>query len=749
MKLQRVYTGTSCFSCIFRVRYHKDKDRTLTFLNPVVLFGLLSAAIPILLHVFNLRKLKTIEFSTLSFLKELQKTKIRRIKVRQWLLLLLRTLLILLVVFAFSRPTLKGSLPGAIAEQAKTTAVLIIDDSPSMTANDAHGELFKQATDAAVRVTNVFKDGDEAVLVKLSETRANTVSSLSPAQRNFSAVRSALHEMKPSFIHRTLDDALRYSAACMASSKNFNQEIYIFSDFKTGTIVQPPSAAPDIAFSPATQFFFLPLGERELQNISLDTIGIPNTIFEMNKPFTVKARITNHSAAAVHNHLVSIIQDGTRAAQKGFDLAAGQSTTIEFSITPKHTGFVNGMVELEDDGLEFDNRRYFTVDVPAEIRIALIGSSTDAHYIKLALNTQLADSMASLRLNETPLERLTTAQLSSTDVIVLTNPHDMDAASIEKLKMFVAQGGGLLLFPGAQTTVNDFNATLAKAFGISKMLPHEPQPSATESFVEFSKTDLRHPVFQGMFEEYDAAVRKQSASKQPLLESPRITQSVDLQPTLKSHAIITLSNGFPFLTEEQVGSGHILMFSVAAVPQWSDFPLKGLFVPLLHRSIAYLASPQTSNRSILTGDEYTSRTGKAVAERITIVKPNNEAVLLNTSGGGRIIRFAPADLPGNYTVKNGTNILEMFSTNIDPAESNTIRATDLQVEKALQPWKIPQNHIHHIRDAKEIEKTVLQVRLGTELWKHLLILALLVALAEMLVARETKKELITLYSHAE
>ncbi|HEX9828971.1 MAG TPA: BatA domain-containing protein, partial [Bacteroidota bacterium] len=81
----------------------------MTFLNPFILFGLLAAGIPILLHLLNLRKLRTIEFSTLSFLKELQRTKIRRIKIRQWLLLLLRTLLVICIVMAFARPTLKGS----------------------------------------------------------------------------------------------------------------------------------------------------------------------------------------------------------------------------------------------------------------------------------------------------------------------------------------------------------------------------------------------------------------------------------------------------------------------------------------------------------------------------------------------------------------------------------------------------------------------------------------------------------------
>ena len=81
----------------------------MTFLNPFVLFGLAAAAIPILLHLLNLRKLKTIDFSTLRFLKELQKTSIRKLKAQQIILLILRTLIVIFSVLAFSRPTIKST----------------------------------------------------------------------------------------------------------------------------------------------------------------------------------------------------------------------------------------------------------------------------------------------------------------------------------------------------------------------------------------------------------------------------------------------------------------------------------------------------------------------------------------------------------------------------------------------------------------------------------------------------------------
>ncbi len=110
----------------------------MTFLNPLYLFWLAAASIPVILHLLNLRRTRVVEFSTLSFLQELQKSKIRKLKIRQILLLILRTLLIILIVLAFARPALRGSFAG-FGGQARTSAVIILDNSFSMSASDEHG----------------------------------------------------------------------------------------------------------------------------------------------------------------------------------------------------------------------------------------------------------------------------------------------------------------------------------------------------------------------------------------------------------------------------------------------------------------------------------------------------------------------------------------------------------------------------------------------------------------------------------
>ena len=166
----------------------------MTFLNPAVLFGLLAASIPILIHLFNLRKLKRIEFSTLAFLKELQKNKIRKVKLKQWILLALRVLIILFLVLAFARPTLKGLAIGGTTSAAKTTAVFIIDDTFSMSVIDNQGSLLNQAKATAKSLLKNFQEGDEAALILVSQSdnsEVNVSKSIIDFQKSIDAIEPA------------------------------------------------------------------------------------------------------------------------------------------------------------------------------------------------------------------------------------------------------------------------------------------------------------------------------------------------------------------------------------------------------------------------------------------------------------------------------------------------------------------------------------------------------------------------------
>src|SRR5688572_11352763 len=132
----------------------------MTFLNPFVLIGLVAASFPVLFHLFAQRRARRVEFSTLQFLKQLEKNSMRKIKLRQILLLILRTLLIIFLVGAFARPAMQGYLGGFPGtSSANSTMVFLIDNSASMGERTSGGSYFKQSTDAAIKLLDIYKDG--------------------------------------------------------------------------------------------------------------------------------------------------------------------------------------------------------------------------------------------------------------------------------------------------------------------------------------------------------------------------------------------------------------------------------------------------------------------------------------------------------------------------------------------------------------------------------------------------------------
>jgi hypothetical protein len=722
----------------------------MTFLNPLALFGLLAAAIPILLHLLNLRKLRTIEFSTLSFLKELQKTSIRRLKLRQLLLLILRTLLVLLIVLAFSRPTLRGSLIGNIGSHARTTAVFVIDDSYSMTVSDEQGELLKQAQQAARNVVHLLKEGDEAFLLPLSSLSG---SGSSGAIRDFGLMRRNIDEIRQTAKLRSVEEGLRVAARLLAEAHNFNKEVYVFSDFQRGVLSSDPAvlAAKEKLFPPEVRFFFVPVGKRGLQNFGIESVTIPSSIFERDKPFTIQARVGNYSDNDIQDHVVSVFLKGTRVAERSIDIPKHSDLTVEFSVAANSTGYIEGFVEIEDDDFQYDNRRYFVLQIPERVRALLVGTPGDLRYPRLALSTRTSTSESALVLDEVAPDRLSSVEIKHADVIVLCTSQGLSTAQISELSAFVKSGGGLALFPGTQIDPAAFNSLMGVGLTVPSLAainrPSKPL-AESESFLEFDKVELQHPLFEGMFKSgKDQSAKGSSRSGTTAaqrVESPRIRTSARFTLGPQSNPIITLTNGAPFLVEQRLGSGRVLLYAVPPTTDWSDFPLKGIFVPLLHRSVLYLARQQARAEEALPGAEVVIRSSVATGGTWTIRNPEKVDLIATPTplAFQRTYRFDATDQPGVYKVLAKEGTLQEFVVNLDPRESRTQKATSAEIDALLRRLGIEKSSVRESNQAETIERAVLESRFGVELWKYLLILALAVAVIELFVARSSKQDII-------
>ena len=448
-------------------------------------------------------------------------------------------------------------------------------------------------------------------------------------------------------------------------------------------------------------------------------------------------------------HVVSVYLNGTRVSERSIDIRKNSVTPVEFSVAANKVGFVEGMVELEDDELQYDNRRYFAIQIPEQIHTLLVGTARDLQYPRLALSTRTSTSESAIALDEVAPGRLSSVEIKRADVIVLCSTQGFTSAQISELTSFVKGGGGLVLFPGTQIEPGTFNALFSGGLGLPPLTAIDrpsPQSSGAASFVEFEKVELQHPLFEGMFDgQNPEALRRPSVTTSVggrQVESPRIQISARFASSPQSNPVITLTNGAPFLTEHRVGGGRVLLYAVPPTLDWSDFPTKGLFVPLLHRSVLYLARQQTRSEDALPGSEVVIRSNAAGTGAWTVRNPENVDIVASpsTQAFQQLLRFSATDLPGIYTVSAGNTPFQKFVVNLDPRESHTGKSTAAEIESLLHRLGVESGSVETEHQPENLERTVLQTRFGVELWKYFLILALIVAVIELLVARSSKQE---------
>ena len=319
----------------------------MTFLNPAILFGLLAASIPIIIHLLNLRKLKKIEFSTLQFLKELQKNKIRKIKLKQWLLLALRVLIILCIVTAFARPTLVGVSIGGTTSAAKTTAVFILDDTFSMSVVDQNGSYFNQAKESIKNILTQFEEGDEFGLILVSHQPEEI-----EMTSNMTKFKEEVNSTTISFASNRLNNAIIKAAQVIGDAKNFNKEIYLITDFQKGRLASE-NEITDLKeqLGEQVRLYSFNYGGKEVFNFGIDDLKINTQIFEKDKPIKFDATIKNYSDRVKDNLVVSLFINGERLAQQSLNLNPGESKTANLEASAKTFGYNEALVEVEEDDI--------------------------------------------------------------------------------------------------------------------------------------------------------------------------------------------------------------------------------------------------------------------------------------------------------------------------------------------------------------------------------------------------------------
>lgn len=639
----------------------------MSFVEPIFLFGLLAAALPVVVHLINRRKAVRVDFPALAFLLQSNRREARGIKVRQWLLMALRILVVALLAFSIAKPFVRSSAGFTASERLPTATVFVVDTSLSM----AQGDWWERATDDFRARVAKLRPWDEVALVTTAPGAPRPVPRLTGTHRD---LESAFDDLAPGDHGTHLVDALLAAGEVLGTSELPNRRIVVLSDLAEGTF--PVQLQPEAPVEFPVEFVEL-RDEATPPNFSIESVDFEQEGSAQEPVWRIDAIVHNHSDAAKKVEIRLEI-DGKDVAGGLVDVAAGRTAKHTFRHRIDGSGLREGIVRLVDaDELGADDRRHFVIQLRDTIRTLLVNGEPSSipfrdemFFLERALNPR-TDTSSNIVPELTTREGLEAADLSEYDVVVLGNVAKITPVAVRKLEEFVQGGGGLMLAMGDQVDPVAYNQALGnllpKPLRSLKQLARRDDPDAPIKVTRVGPPRRQHPVFRVFQLPGGSSLQEVSVFSYMLLEP---------SPPEQSELVLSFEDNAPALLERKVGRGHVLLFTTSVDDEWTDLPFQPAFLPLMRRAVQYLARRATSSGAAryVAGEEVRLDVTGFVQRRAVVSGPDGLRAVLEPQDG--TVAFTPMRA-GVYRVyadddAEPSNLVEAltFAANSDPRESN-------------------------------------------------------------------------------
>ena len=686
----------------------------MAFLNPLFLLGLFAAAVPLLIHLWSRRQAVTVDFSSIMFLVAAHRQNVRRLQLKQLLILLLRMLIIALIALALARPFLTLGLPLA-AVRAKTDVVIILDNSYSMQYEDVDGVWFEKAKNIASDVLRSLRHGDSASLILMSDIAEPVFHQLTP---DIDSVITAIQNAKVSFRATNVQPSFELAHEILSESKQQNKEIYLVSDLADngwagwGTI---PNRS-------GSRIVLLPIRKGIAHNTYVEEILFSHQLIGIDLPFHLNTTIRNQSESEVAETTLTFVLDGQKEKTQTFSIGANESIMRMMTHTSSNLGTHTGFFELTNDRLNTDNRRYFAYSALGEIRVLVVSEQTD--YLSLALNPLTHKKTAGAIFKSSMIQptnctytAFETYPLQDFDIVLIADLSKLSSKVDIQVQELVRQGKHLIAF----TSGTNNQSWLPVQFG---------QPITWQIPQKISKYDETHPIFE-IFP--DNILSGQYG--------PQFFQSLSGTPTSDSTTLAQFGDATPFLIHNRIGRGNILLFNCSLKQEnnSNEFLVNPYFLPLIQQCVLYTMQ-NTVQRNITVGDTYTAnypqnRGGRAWIKRLDSSESDEMHAVPITEDG--TIRYELAKEPGIYQVEVKAQdrlYRDFFAVNTPVAEADLTAISFQQVAERVDA----QTEI--TPETGELDTAELDIRRhGREIWGELLIITVCLLLLEGFLSNRASK----------
>ncbi|NNK12210.1 MAG: hypothetical protein HKP08_12770 [Flavobacteriaceae bacterium] len=639
----------------------------MLFKYPQFLWFLCLLLIPIFIHLLQLRRFKPTPFTNVRLLQRVQAKSQKSQTLKRWLLLLTRLALFTVLIIAFAQPFTAN--PTAFQKQE---LAIYLDNSFSMQAREDNSALLENTIQELI--TSIPEDISFSLFTNTNEYR----------DVSLGEIRNTVLQLPYSSNQLTLEEIVLKGQTFFNERDNPLKNLLMISDF------QKSMGRDSLPTQGGIELVFVPYRADDLINIAIDSVYIQNPSASDNKLVINISGNTDFGSTPV-----SLFNRGNLIAKSAVNYSSEGSSELVFSLPVGQ--FVEGVVSISDQGLEYDNELYFNINTREKIKVLAVGNSEGEFLGRL-----FGDDLTEFRSVNSLDQGIGT--LKDQDLVILNQITSLPPAMAESLKDFITQGGSLVLIPSMEMVNADFNLLLS-SFGIS-------YGAKIDTPVEINEINYTHPLYSEVFEE-----------RADNFEYPKVQEHYRINGRMSS--ILKYSNEQPFLASKE----KLYVFTASLNPGNTNFTSSPLIVPTLYamalrsRSLPQLYYQLGRNSSVDIAEV-------PEEDRILSLKKEELEFIPRQQLSGEKTRLwfeeSPTE-PGVYSLEN-SKINRSFSFNYKRDESEL---SYLNLGK-LQATARENNSISGFFGEFE------NMRAVNSLWKWFVILALLFILAEVIIQKALK-----------
>ncbi len=746
----------------------------MAFLNPILAFlGIAAVSVPILIHLLNKRKYDRVVWAAMRFLKVSVEENQRRIQIEDLLLLLLRCLMLVFLGLALARPTLGCA--NALLGDRTVNAVIVLDNSYSMSATDGVKSRFDQAKSAADQVLNTMPNGSVVALVLASDL-ANPV--IPEPTYDLSKVRRTIQEARLTSRGSNLLPSIDQALKMLEGRSVLRKEVYVFTDGQLIAWKQIGQVHKLLeARRKDVKSSVVLVGSHEEDNLAVSNLRMASGIAAVDRELRFEAEVHNYGSKLAENVRVTLRVDSAEPSdeQTIAQVAAGGSKTISLHAKLRDEGYHSVTAAIPADHLPADDVRTIAVRAVTQVKVLLVdgGSTTtgrdaESFYLRHAL-LPVPPSMADgyfMKLATVPSSDLDSTRFEGYDAVIVANVADFSQRTLEAFADYLRRGGGLIFFPGDATSPSFYNEQLSKVYHFLPATFGEAKGDARKEnqFFTLQKNQFQHPI---------SAIWSDAANGTPA--SARFFKAFELQPVDdglkpgeqaragdksaqnaaeagKPRVVLSFGAGMaggdnslagkPAVIERTWGLGRVVLFASTASSKWTDLPIAaggGIFLPLLDRTVASIVERQDEALNLRVGEPFLFHPGdESIGKEALFFRPgqkeeatDSRQIQLTRGGGLPVVTYDQTDTAGEYVVKMPYGNPLKFAAQIesDNSESTLDEIGKPQVDQLAQVCAVT-----HWSPGDSLEPEIEKSRTGTELWTQFAWLVLALAAAEMFLA---------------